>query len=73
MIYLDRPPGMADVGWTSSPQFWNSVANLAVKTGIEVAKKQLLELIIANLFECVAERGASPTPLPLQPFSGSTI
>jgi hypothetical protein len=44
MIYFDRPPGMADVGWTSSPQFWNSVANLAVKTGIEVAKKQLLGL-----------------------------
>jgi hypothetical protein len=39
LIYFDRPAGHADVGWTTSPQFWNNLANKAIKTGIEAAKK----------------------------------
>jgi hypothetical protein len=37
MIYCDRPPGMADVGWTTTPQFWNKFGNAA----IELARKNL--------------------------------
>jgi hypothetical protein len=43
-IYLDRPPGMADVGWTTSPEFWNKIGNAATKAGIELAKKKLLAI-----------------------------
>ena len=42
LIYFDRPPGMADVGWTTSPQFWNTVANVGIKAGIEAAKKYVM-------------------------------
>ena len=38
-IYLDRPPGLADVGWVSSPDTFNKIGNMAVKAGIEAAKK----------------------------------
>ena len=37
-IYLDRP-GMADVGWVSSPDTFNKIGNVAIKAGIEAAKK----------------------------------
>ncbi len=40
-IFFDRPPGMADVGWTTSPEFWNKVANVAIKTAIEAARKKI--------------------------------
>src|SRR5262245_26145363 len=26
-VFLERPPGIADVGWTTSPNFWNDVFN----------------------------------------------
>ena len=39
LIYFDRPAGHADVGWTTSPQFWNNLANAAIKKGLEAAKK----------------------------------
>jgi hypothetical protein len=42
LIYFDRPAGMADIGWTTSPQFWNTVANVGIKAGIEAAKKYVL-------------------------------
>lgn len=40
-IYFERPPGMADVGWTTSPGFWDSVGDFAVRTAIEQAKARL--------------------------------
>ncbi len=47
LIYLDRPTGMADVGWTSSPQFFNKIFNAAEKFGLEAAKKGLMALVAA--------------------------
>jgi hypothetical protein len=42
LIYLDRPPGMADIGWTSSPEFFNKIGNTTIKGAIELAKKAIL-------------------------------
>lgn len=36
-IFLERPPGMADVGWTTSPGFWNNIFNKIDKHKIEIA------------------------------------
>lgn len=44
MIYLDRPRGMADVGWTTSPEFFNKIGNAAEKIAIEAAKKAVMAL-----------------------------
>jgi hypothetical protein len=38
LINFSRPPGMADVGWTTSPGFWDHVASLAEKAAAEGAK-----------------------------------
>jgi hypothetical protein len=37
-IYFNRPSGMADVGWTSSPEFWNSILNFTEQQIISRAK-----------------------------------
>lgn len=37
-IHFGRPPGMADVGWTTSPGFWDSALAFADKHKIEIAK-----------------------------------
>lgn len=37
-IHFGRPPGMADVGWTTSPGFWESAIAFADKHKIEIAK-----------------------------------
>jgi hypothetical protein len=37
-ILLDRPRGMADVGWTTSPEFWNNAFNTLDKHKVEIAK-----------------------------------
>jgi hypothetical protein len=42
-IYLDRqPPGVADVGWTTSPEFWDQVLDAAGKAAVAAAKAALL-------------------------------
>jgi hypothetical protein len=41
LIYLDRPAG-ADVGWTTSPGFWDQVGDVATKAAITALKKALL-------------------------------
>jgi hypothetical protein len=43
-IHFDRPPGMADVGWTTSPGFWDSVEDVAVQVGIKAAKAAIAAL-----------------------------
>jgi hypothetical protein len=41
-IYLDRqPPGVADVGWDTSPSFWDQVQNTAEKALVTAVKKAL--------------------------------
>jgi hypothetical protein len=45
LIYFDRARGMADVGWTSSPDFWNKIQNAAEKIAIEGAKKAATALV----------------------------
>ena len=37
LIHLNRAPGQADVGWTTSPDWWNNVEP-AVKIAIDAAK-----------------------------------
>ncbi|MDQ2746508.1 MAG: hypothetical protein M3T96_04525 [Acidobacteriota bacterium] len=39
MVYVDRPPGIADVGWTTSPEFFNKIGNGGAKLLTEAAKK----------------------------------
>lgn len=38
LIYFDRPPGMADVGWTTSPGVWDGILNALDKHKVEIAK-----------------------------------
>ncbi len=38
MVYVDRPPGIADVGWTTSPEFFNKVGNEGAKIAVRAAK-----------------------------------
>jgi hypothetical protein len=38
LIYFERPPGMADIGWTTSPGFWDSALAFADKHKVEIAK-----------------------------------
>jgi hypothetical protein len=38
LIHFDRPPGMADVGWTTSPGFWEQVGSLVEKHAIDAAR-----------------------------------
>jgi hypothetical protein len=38
LIYLDRPRGMADVGWTTSPGFWNDFFNTLDKNKVKIAQ-----------------------------------
>lgn len=38
MIYVDRPPKIADVGWTTSPEYFNKIGNVAAKLAIESGK-----------------------------------
>ena len=45
LIYFDRPPGMADVGWTTSPDFFNKIVSAAEKVAIEAAKTGLKSLL----------------------------
>ncbi|MCP9495644.1 MAG: hypothetical protein MSG64_14455 [Pyrinomonadaceae bacterium MAG19_C2-C3] len=40
-IFLERPPGMADVGWTTSPGFMNSILNAVDRHKVEIAKAVL--------------------------------
>ena len=42
LVYFDRLPGMGDVGWTSSPDFWDKVGDLAEKELVDAAKVALL-------------------------------
>jgi hypothetical protein len=45
-IYLDRKvPGTADVGWTTSPEFWDQVLDEAQKVGVTAVKGWLLTLL----------------------------
>jgi hypothetical protein len=44
-IYFDRVKGMADIGWTSSPDFWDKIKNAAEKVGIEAAKEAISKII----------------------------
>jgi hypothetical protein len=37
-VYFERPPGMADVGWTTSPGFMDGILDFADKHKIEIAK-----------------------------------
>jgi hypothetical protein len=37
-IYFNRPPGMADVGWTTSPGFLDSVVDVIDKNKIKIAR-----------------------------------
>lgn len=37
-IFLNRPPGMADVGWTTSPGFWNDVFDFLDKNKVKIAQ-----------------------------------
>lgn len=39
LVYVDRPPTMADVGWTTSPEFFNKIGNAGAKLLVEAAKK----------------------------------
>ena len=39
LVYVDRPPGIADVGWTTSPEFFNKIGNGGAKLLSEAAKK----------------------------------
>lgn len=41
LVYLDRPAG-ADVGWTTSPKWWDKIADLAAKAAIEAAKSAIV-------------------------------
>ncbi|MBA4158075.1 MAG: hypothetical protein H0X65_11440 [Gemmatimonadetes bacterium] len=41
LVYLDRPTG-GDVGWTTSPDFWKRVQDIAEKTAVEAFKKLIL-------------------------------
>jgi hypothetical protein len=40
-IHFDRPPGMADVGWTTSRGFWDQVTT----TAVNLAKKEIKDYI----------------------------
>jgi hypothetical protein len=44
LIYFGRPPGMADVGWTTSPGFWDHVMNFADKHKAEIAQALIASL-----------------------------
>lgn len=41
LIHFNRPPGMADIGWTTSPGFWDNVGDL-VKQGAQLALQKLV-------------------------------
>jgi hypothetical protein len=41
LVHLERPPGMADIGWTSSPTFWNRAGGFVDKNALEIAKAGL--------------------------------
>jgi len=47
LFYLDRPRGMADGGWTTSPEFFNKIGKAAEKIPIEAAKKAVMALVAA--------------------------
>lgn len=38
LIYFERPPGMADIGWTTSPGFWDQVTGFLDKHKVELAQ-----------------------------------
>jgi hypothetical protein len=42
LIYFDRPVG-ADVGWTTSPTFWDTVLDEAGKKAVAAAKEKIKE------------------------------
>lgn len=37
-VFFERPPGMADVGWTTSPGFWDSAVAFLDKHKVDIAK-----------------------------------
>jgi hypothetical protein len=44
LIYFDRLPGMADVGWTTSPGVWKGLLALADKHKVDIAKAAITHL-----------------------------
>ncbi|HEY9629800.1 MAG TPA: hypothetical protein V6C84_21045 [Coleofasciculaceae cyanobacterium] len=44
LVYLDRPAG-ADVGWTTSPKWWDQIPDLAVKAAILAAKSAIVAVL----------------------------
>lgn len=38
LIHFGRPPGMADIGWTTSPGFWDSITGFLDKNKVDIAK-----------------------------------
>jgi hypothetical protein len=37
LVYFDRSAGMADIGWTTSPEFWDHVLDVAERALVKVA------------------------------------
>jgi hypothetical protein len=38
LVMFDRPSQMADVGWTTSPEFWNGLLNVVDKNKVKIAQ-----------------------------------
>jgi hypothetical protein len=50
LVYLDRPmPGVADIGWTSSPDFWDKIVDSTERLAMQAAKKGVAGLIAGAL------------------------
>jgi hypothetical protein len=45
LIFFERPTGMADVGWTTSPQFLNSILNAIDRNKVKIAKAALIAVL----------------------------
>ena len=44
LVHFDRPPKMADIGWTSSPGFWDAIVNTLDQHKVEIAKVAIAAL-----------------------------
>lgn len=45
LVFFNRPPGMGtDIGWTTSPGFWDHVTDFAEKHAADVAKAAIVAL-----------------------------
>jgi len=45
LVYFERPPGMAAIGWTTSPGFWGSVTGYLDKHKVDIAKAAIAALL----------------------------